>query len=195
MKTALAAALCLLARSALAADAPKSAPMDAQAMTKAWQAFASPNENHERLAALAGEWTTKTSFWAGGGAPQTSEGTATLTMVLGGRYLEERQIGALMGQPFEGLAYTGFDNLKKRYVTVWMDNFGTAILTMIGKADESGKVIRSEGTMDEVLTKKPQRLKDTFTIVDRDHLKYELWTVDAHGKAAKTMEIDYTRKK
>lgn len=185
----------VLSMSAAAANRDAQPP-DAAAMTKAWQAFAAPNANHEKLAKMAGSWTTQTAFWAAPGAPpQVSVGTAELKMILGGRYLEQRQTGKLMGQPFEGLGYTGYDNLKRKYVTTWMDNFGTSILVMTGSLDPSGKVLRSQGAMDEIMTGKPQKLKDAVTLVDDDHFKYELWMAGPDGKMAKTMEIAYARKK
>ncbi len=180
----------------LLAGQPDASQPDAAAMTRAWQQFAAPNENHKRLEEMVGTWTTRTKFWGTPDAgPQESEGTAVLTMVLGGRYLEQKHVGTMMGQGFEGLGYTGYDNLKRKYITTWMDNFGTSILVMTGKADATGKILRSQGTMDEVLTGKPQQLKDAVTLLDVDHFKYEMWTVDAKGKATKTMEIAYTRKK
>jgi len=196
MKRALLLVAVLSTFAAAAAKREASQAPDPEAMTKAWQAFASPNANHEKLAKMAGNWTTKTTFWAAPGAPpQESEGTAELQMILGGRYLEQRHHGSLMGQPFEGLGYTGYDNLKRKYVTTWMDNFGTSILVMTGSLDASGKVLRSQGTMDEIMTGKPQKLKDAVTLVDDDHFTYDLWTADPKGRLAKTMEIAYTRAK
>ncbi len=39
-----------------------------------------------------------------------------------------------------------------------------------------------------------QKIKETLKVADKDHMTME-WFEDRGGKEAKTMEIDYTRKK
>jgi hypothetical protein len=34
-----------------------------------------------------------------------------------------------MGMPFEGLGYTGYDNVKKQYFGTWIDSMSTGIMT------------------------------------------------------------------
>ena len=64
-------------------------------------------------------------------------------MALGGRFLEERVQSSFMGQPFSGIGYTGYDNVKKKYVSTWMDNMGTMIMVMEGTPDPAGKVYKT----------------------------------------------------
>lgn len=168
-----------------------------EAMMQAWKDFATPNENHKRLAALVGSWKTHTKWWVKpGGAPAESDGTADIKSVLGGRYIEQLHEGKMMGQPFSGIGYTGFDNIKQRYITTWMDNMGTSILYVTGKADPSGQVIKSQGTVDDPLTKKPQKYQDAVTLNGPDKFTYEAWGPEPGGaKMFRMMEIVYTRAK
>jgi len=33
----------------------------------------------------------------------------------------------MMGQPMEGVGYTGYDRMRKQYTMVWLDNMSTAM--------------------------------------------------------------------
>ena len=124
-----------------------------------------------------------------------SAGTSENQMILGGRFLEQRYSGTMMGQPFSGIGVTGYDNYKKRVVATWIDSASTSIMEMEGTADKTGKVITCTGTMNDVVAKKPMKVKSRVTIVDADHHKYESWHTGPDGKWSQDLDIAYTRKK
>jgi hypothetical protein len=101
----------------------------------------------------------------------------------------------MMGQPFTGMGYTGYDLYKKHYVATWMDSMGTAIMNTTGSADASGKKLTFTGSMDDPMSGKKMNVKEQVTIVDDDHQTFEMWMPDHAGKMFKTLEIQYTRKK
>ena len=55
----------------------------------------------------------------------------------------------MMGQPYSGIGITAYDNLRKRYISTWIDSMGTGIFTMEGTANTDGKTITLKGTHDE----------------------------------------------
>lgn len=178
-----------------AAAAKKAAPSEEEA-TKAWQAYMTPGEGHRKLASFEGTWAVKVKMWMDPSKPpEESEGTMVSKMVLGGRYLEDRYEGTMMGQPFTGLGYTGYDNYKKKVVGSWMDTAGTGIMAMTGSWDASGKVMTSTGTMEDPVQKRTTKVKSVGTIVDADNHTFEMWAQGPDGKMFKTMEMVYTRKK
>ena len=65
---------------------------------------------------------------------------------MGGRYLEQRFKGDIMGMPFEGIGYTGYDNVKKQYWGTWMDNMSTGMMTSTGTAPPTGRSWTFNGT-------------------------------------------------
>lgn len=191
-------ALAAGAFAAMAADKPAAsaaAPSQAE-MMKAWMAQATPGPVHKALEAAVGSWDVKTKMWMAPGAPPVeSAGTSENQMILGGRFLEQRYSGTMMGQPFSGIGVTGYDNYKKRVVATWIDSASTSIMEMEGTADKTGKVITCTGTMNDVVAKKPMKVKSRVTIVDADHHKYESWHTGSNGKWSQDLEITYTRKK
>jgi len=163
---------------------------------KTWAAFMTPGEPHARLAKLAGSWTVKTKSWMDPAQPpEETTGTCEFRMVLGGRYLEQRFEGTAMGQPFSGIGYTGFDNVKKKYEAYWIDSMGTGMLVLAGTRDKTGKKTVYTGSMVDPTNGKKVALRTVDTEVDDDTLLFEMWMSGPDGKMAKSMEMTYTRKK
>ena len=165
------------------------------AAMEAWAKFANPGEGHRSLAGMAGAWDAEVTSWMEPGAPTKSKGTSENRLILGGRWVEQRFKSEMMGQPFEGLGYTGYDNLKKKYIGTWMDTMSTAVMVTEGTWDAAGKVMTSTSTMDDPMTGKSSPVKMTTTIVTPDHHKFEMWGPDPAGKMVKQMQIDYHRRK
>lgn len=202
---ALALALALAFPRPAAAEEPKTPAKEAkpgaaapgpEEMQKAWAAYMTPGEPHARLAKLAGSWTTRVKSWSDPSQPpEETTGSCEFRMVLGGRYLEQRYEGTMMGQPFHGIGYTGYDNVKKKYEAYWIDTAGTGMLVMSGSLDKGGKKTVYTGTMLDPATGKKVALRSVDTEVDADNLLFEMWTSGPDGKMAKMMEMSYTRKK
>ena len=194
-------ALCaVLAAGSAAAQESRPAehpPMSAEqkAMMEAWQRASAVGEPHKRLGGMEGTWDAEVSMWMAPGQPPTkSMGTSVNRAILGGRWIEQQFTGSAMGQPFQGIGYTGYDNTKKKYVSTWMDSMSTAVMVSEGAFDAAGKVLTSTSTMLDPMTGKPAVSKGVMRIVDADHHVYEMW--ETHdGRENKTLEIHYRRKK
>jgi len=79
-----------------------------------WVQYSTPGAEHKALEQFVGTWDTSVKMWMAPGAqPQESTGTAENKMTLGGRFLEQHYEGTMMGQPFTGMGYTGYDLYKK----------------------------------------------------------------------------------
>jgi len=136
--------LCILltVSTALAKDKKPGKQMDQQAMMELYKQLGTPGEPHKLFASLAGSWTTTTKEWMEPGKPPTeSTGSAEMKMLLDGRFLYQEYNAQMMGQPFSGIGIDAYDNLRKRYVTAWIDTMGTSIFLMEGTASADGKTI------------------------------------------------------
>src|SRR5439155_25747718 len=106
------------------------------------QKAATPGPVHQRLAKLAGEYTTVAKFAAKPGDPaQESRGTAKLTSVLGGRFVHEENSGSLLGQPNSGLRLYGYNDASGHYEGMWVYTGSTGIMTLTGTSTDDGKTI------------------------------------------------------
>ena len=169
--------------------------MDAatQAMMETWQKYASPNDNHNVLNPLVGTWSHVVKWWmTPDSQPETSKGTTETKWMMGGRFLRHAVKGTAMGQPFEGMGLTGFDNGRQIYQTLWMDNMGTGMMLGEGTYDPGKKTLTDKGRFTDPMIGQ-RSYRGVITFVDDVHYRYEMYVADKHGKEFRMMEIVYTR--
>ena len=187
--------LVVVCASAIAQEQKKEMSADQKAQMEAMMKAMMPGEQHKLLNNMVGTFDLKVTAWMmPGEPPMNSTGTSVNTWIMGGRYVEQKTSGSFMGQPFNGLGYTGYDNLKKTYWSSWMDNMGTGIMTSTGATTDNGKTWKFSGTEPDPMTGKDTPFEDHITVVDKDHYTFDMWSPGPDGKMMKVMEIAYTRK-
>lgn len=184
----------LLVAPALAKEKKHQQLLDEKAMMELWKQAATPGEPHKLFATLAGSWTTTTKEWMAPGKPPTeSTGTAEMKMLLDGRFLYQEYNGQMMGQPFNGIGIDGYDNIRKKYVTAWMDSMGTGIFIMEGTASPDGKTITLKGSHPEPGGGHMSH-RAIWKLIDADHQTFDMYGAHHGQKETKMMEITYQRK-
>ena len=154
-----------------------------------------PGPMHDLLKPMAGNWKTTAKSWMQPGAePQVSEGTCESTWILGNRYLQSMYKGDMGGMPFEGVGIMGYDNMKKEFVSTWMDNMGTGVAMSEGTADASGKVLTMKSMMGDPQTGKMVPYKFVTKVMDENTYTMTMMNLKG-GKEQTEMEITYTRMK
>ena len=186
--------LMLTVSPALAKEKNSKPPMDPQAMMELWKQAATPGDSHKLFASLAGSWTTTTKEWMEPGKPAIeSSGTAEMKMLLDGRFLYQEFNGQMMGQPFNGIGIDAYDNMRKKYVTAWMDSMGTGIFMMEGTASADGKTITLRGSHPEPGGGKMTH-RAVWKIIDANNQTFDMYGAHHGQKEMKVLEIVYTRK-
>ena len=187
-------ALALLASPVLAKEKKHAKQMDPQAMMEMYQKLATPGEPHKQLASLAGSWITKTKEWMEPGKPPTeAAGSAEMKMLLDGRFLQQDFTSEMMGQPYTGMGITGYDNLRKKYVSIWLDTMGTSPFMMEGTGSADGKTITLKGQHTEPGGGKMTH-RAVWKIVDSNTQTFDMYGAHHGTKETKVLEITYTRK-
>jgi hypothetical protein len=188
--------VCLLAVCfcALASAQEKPAAGEQQLAMEAYLKAGALNENHEFLKKMAGSWDVQVTSWmAPGQPPSVSKSTVQADIRLGGRYLVMSFVGAMFGQPFEGLQIVGYDNMEKRYTTFWIDNTSTHFYTTAGQRE--GNVISETGSWLDPLNGSQVPVKAKTTLVSADEYLYQQFMVMPDGSEFKSMENRCRRKK
>src|SRR4029077_11083922 len=172
-------------------------------MMKQMMEMSKLNENHKMLEEMNGSWNYTIKFWMNpdpNAKPQESKGTATRKGVMGGRYVVmdvtgkmqmPDQSGKMKDMQFKGMAIEGYDNVKKKFVSSWIDNMGTMILNSEGTYDAASKTFIYTANC-EMMPGMPVKIREVIKITDKDHHMFE-WYEDRGQGEAKTMEIAYTR--
>lgn len=166
-------------------------------MMKKWKAYATPGAEHKNLAQFEGKWTYTSKMWeTKDSKPEETKGEATFKMILGGRYLEQSVKGTAMGMPFEGRGLTAYDNVQKKYLTLWYDNMSTGIGHGEASFDSAGKVMTESGENTCPMTESGKlSYRGEWAIKDKNNSTYTMWSKGPEGKEEyKMMEMVYKRK-
>ncbi len=177
-------------------DSTAQAVNDSANAMKNWEAYMTPGKPHKLMTSWNGSWTTDITMWMAPGAlPSKTTGTSENSMVLGNRYQVSRHKSKMMGMAFEGISTLAYDNAKKVFVSTWIDNMGTGIMTMEGAWNETAKMIDFKGKMVDPTIGKEVFVRETFHVIDDQTQVMEMYANGPDGKEFKTMEIRFTRKK
>jgi len=186
--------------------APAAGQPNQAEMMKQMMELSKLNENHKLLASLAGNWTYNIKFWMNpdpNAKPQESKGNASTKPLMGGRYFVmdvtgKMQMpgpdGKMKDMEFKGMGIDGYDNVKKKFISSWIDNMGTGIEFSEGTYDPATKTFTYTSEM-EAMPGMKTKVREVLKIADKDHHTFEWYEDRGNGQEAKTMEISYTRKK
>lgn len=172
-------------------------PEEMQEAMAAWQATTSPSIYHERLDYFVGEWDVAVKMWWGGSdAPaQESAGKATYKWFFPDKWLSHEYEGSMMGMDFKGFGLWGYDNYRREYISLWVDDMGTTMSTSSGRLDQTGKVITLYSQMDEPMTGDlGKAIKYVYRIIDDNEHIFEMHDLAIGGDNTMVMEFTYTRK-
>jgi hypothetical protein len=174
-----------------------------QEMMKQMMELSKLNENHKLLADMNGNWNFAIKMWMNpdpNAKPQESKGTATRKSAMGGRYTTMDVTGKMQmpgedGKPkdmqFKGMGIDGYDNVKKKFVSSWIDNMGTGIQFSEGTYDPATKTFTFASEI-EMAPGMKTPVREVLKVTDKDHMQME-WYETHGGQEKKTMEIAYTR--
>ena len=150
--------------------------------------LAQPGPQHERLAALAGEWDVTFQM------PGTSfTATAENHMIMRGRFLSSTVTGSAGGMPFEALTILGFDRGPGVFTAVGFDTFGTFYVTGAGPwiDDEERAVLH--GSYDDPVTGHAHEYEFVWTMPAPDRYTWSVVFLDG-GQRQTAMQGEYRRR-
>lgn len=183
---------------AAAATTVPSSPVEAKdssVMANAITINSQPGEMHKMMSLWNGTWTGEVTMWATPDAqPVKSNATVVNKMVLGNRYQQSTFKGTYQGKSFEGIGTLAYDNSRKLFLSTWIDNTSTGLMTAEGPWDPASKSITFRGTMSDPASGKLLDTKEIFKPIDNNYQVMEMYAIAPDGKEFKTMEIKYTRK-
>jgi hypothetical protein len=160
------------------------------------------NDNHKLLQELAGTWNYILKISMGSqSAPIETNGRVVRQPIMNGRFLAADfsvkmlpgADGKLQETNFQGKSIEGYDDVKQRFVSAWIDNMSPDITTLEGDYDTATKTLSYRGETEPRAGRRVQ-VREVIKIIDHDH--YSLDWYEDHGRGEiKTIEISYTREK
>jgi len=160
------------------------------------------NENHKILATTAGTFSYVVKMYMDpSGKPSETTGTATRKTIMDGRYVSGEYSGnfkmpgpdgKMQSMKFIGMSMDGYDNVKKKFVSGWVDNMGTGIMMIEGTYAAATKAFTYTGDY-EMMPGMHAKVREVIKMTDKG-MTMEYYEDRGQGET-KSMEIDYTKKK
>lgn len=165
--------------------------MSPEAMMAAMDKLSTPDKHHAELLKSVGTWIAESSFVMGPAVPP-AEGTGKMIIesVLGGRYVVAHFTMDFMGQPFEGIGYTGYDIAHEQYIGTWADTMSTKITYLKGNFDKNGDMVMS-GMATTHTGDSPMKIVSTMT--DDNHFSDKFYDQMPDGSWFNSGTISYSR--
>jgi len=172
----------------------KKTNIDLEKIVEIYTKAGTPGEPHKALAKLEGSWTTRSLGWMEPGKPPVeSFGTCEQKLILDGHYLQQVYTGDMMGKPFSGISILGYDNVTKKYQSIWIDSMSTGVYFFEGTAGKDGRTITQKSRYVDPV-KGPSIWRTVTRIKDDNTQEFEMFLTPKGKKEEKMMEMTITRK-
>jgi hypothetical protein len=146
-------------------------------------------EQVKRLDAWVGTWDAEIEMMGA-----TSTGSEVCRRECGGLWLVTEHTATVMGAPYQGKGFTGFDPARDSYSGVWIDSTGGPMSVYTnGEFSADGKTFTA--LVDGVdMQGKPAHFEYLTKFSDARTRTFEIFQVDG-GKKELQMRIRYTKRK
>jgi hypothetical protein len=170
--------------------------VDATALSeREWMALSKPGPSHRLLELFVGSWNAKITFRSGpDGESEVSQGKSRVAWVLGDRFIKEDFEGEALGERFQGMGITGYDNAARRFTNVWIDSLNTALATSYGKYLSDENTFDFVGEIYDPLRGGMKSTRSTMRIISTDKYEYVMFDTGPNGKEYRALEIEYSRR-
>ena len=153
-----------------------------------------PGAEHAWLAGRVGTWALTSNWRMIPDQPwMTSKGREVVSSACGGFWVSSVQTGDMMGLPFDGRSLMGFDQNKQKYVGVWIDNFGSYMVTMEGARDPATGDLIMRSEMFDPQSGQTIPVRMVTKVLSDDRALFEMWLPSPAGGEFKSMFIEYER--
>ena len=161
----------------------------------AYEKYAVPDQNHEVLEKLIGNWSQELTIWAEPGAePAKAQATAEYRWILGGRFVIGTYLAYEPGSVFKAKDIVGYDRFRGQYNSLWVDNKSTQFTVASGHYNTRTKTLTLEGVQDDVeLDIRDMPFKLSYRFVNADEIVMEMRKTTAEGKMFKSAQLRATR--
>lgn len=188
------AAIATLAILAPAAHARQDDEARRRELERRVQEAAQPGLEHQRVAALAGEWSLRFEHAPTPAAtPVVGTGTASNRMILGGRFLQSESVVQLGDARGEGLLLLGYDRRTSRYTMLGLDTFGTHYVEAEGPFDEGSGAIVMYGEEHDPISRRTERFTVIVRVRGPDEYVQEIVFRQPDGTSHTAVKITYSR--
>lgn len=148
-----------------------------------------PGPEHQKLMESVGTWDAVMKL-----GEMESKGVMTLKKDLNGLWISSEFVGEFAGQKFSGKGFDGYDPVRKKYVSVWVDSMSPSPMLSEGTFDKDGKVLTMTGEGPGP-DGSPAKFRMTTDYKDKDTMVWTMFLVGPDDKGIPMFSISYKRRK
>jgi len=128
-----------------------------------------------------------------------TNGVVVRQPIMGGRYfLADFDVEMLPGTDgklekvnFKGKSIEDYHNVKKKFISIWIDNASTGPTIFEGSYDPASRIFTYAGETEPKPGQKT-KVREVIKVIDKNHYNLD-WYEEHGGHEIKTIEITYTR--
>lgn len=156
---------------------------------------AEPQQQHEWLHRMVGEWTVEAESKMPDGSEMTSTGSESVRS-LGGLWIVAEGDGKIPdGTGYQSILTLGYDPERGRFVGTWVGSMMTHLWVYDGELDAAGKELRLDTTGPDFSGRGgTARYQERIELVDDDHRIFRSGSIGDDGEWHMFMEAHYRRR-
>lgn len=155
-----------------------------------WTVYMTPSPIHELLSKYEGEFQMEIEM---NGLNEPVFISSSHKMILGGRFLELKQKGKMMGMDYESIYTIGYNTIDHTFSMTTITNMGTGTLALQGKWSEETKTATLYGKLTNPVSKKTINIKQTVAFLDDNTLLIESFDKEGDNPEKKTVQYKFIR--
>lgn len=156
-----------------------------------WTVYMTPSEKHDMLSVYVREFQMEIEM---NGLNEPVVMNSSHQMILGGRFLELRQNGQMMGMDYESIYTIGFNTIDSTFSMTTITNMGTGTLALQGKWDQVTKIATLFGKSTNPVSGRIINVRQTLNFVDEKGLTIESFDQEGDRPERKIVEYKFSRR-
>ena len=150
-------------------------------------------QQHEELLASCGSFDVAGEMWMVPGQPaQEFQATAVREPILGGKIVRETFRMDWGGMQMEGMLLQGYDTVRQKHFSIWMDSGSPVASVQYGAQAEDGSIVTWAEDPDW-MTGKLKKTKTMSRMREDGCAETTIYDLKPDGSEAMTMRMVYTR--
>lgn len=155
-----------------------------------WTIYMTPTSIHELFSKYEGEFQMEIEM---NGLNEPVIINSSHQMILGGRFLELKQKGKMMGMDYESIYTIGFNTIDSTVSMTTITNMGTGTLALQGEWNEENKKATLYGKLTNPVSSEIINVRQTIEFLDENTILIRSFDKEGNKPEMKTVEYKFVR--
>lgn len=155
-----------------------------------WALYMTPSSIHELLSKYEGEFQMTIEM---NGLNEPVLINSSHKMILGGRFLELKQKGKMMGMDYESIYTIGYNTIDSTFSMTTITNMGTGTLALQGEWSQEKVKATLHGKVTNPVSKQTINVRQTLEFIEGNTIHIQSFDQEGDKPEKKTVEYRFVR--